>query len=211
MKKLYFLSVLIILFFVSCKKNSDNNSILLNFTLDNCYVINNSDTVLTNNAYNLDTILFGNIYETGSLVLTDGVIGDTLRVGCSNWNYILNPTNTVDIWFPSSILADGIYNYSKESSTNDFEVRIKNNIVFDSTAWNRYNTIASYVGYSSINDFHTADPNEVLSAVLEIKNLENQYIEVKYHISTITKTSIKGCYLGSLEKYKFYHPESDCD
>ena len=176
MKNLYSLSFIIILFFVSCKKNSDNNSILLNFTLDNCCVINNSDTVLTNYAYNLDTILFGNIYETGSLVLTDGVIGDTLRVGCSNWNYILNPTNTVDIWFPSSILADGIYNYSKESSTNDFEVRIKNNIVFDSTAWNRYNAIASYDAFSSIYDFHTADPNEVLSAVLEIKNLENQYI-----------------------------------
>jgi len=204
--------LLLFIFLVSCRKPKDNNSLLLNFNLNNSFVIDNNDTISTPNGYLLDTNFGGYYYQVGKILFSDGLIGDSLRYSCSNWTFIENPTSIVEFWFPNSLIEDGIYNYSINNSTNDFEVRMKNNIVFDSTAWNRYNVIQSYnnIAQSSFG-FINDEAYKVKTAVLEVKKYSNQQFEIKYYVETAGSTIVKGSYNGSLDSFKFYSPESDCD
>ena len=138
--------VLIIFFFlfVSCRKNINDNSYLLNFSLNNAFVLNNSDTFHLSNGYYSDSAEYEIFQPLSNIFLNDGQIGDTLLISCGNWNYVQNPNSTIEIWFPFFQVKNGIYNYNQNNDINDFSISIKSNIVFDSVASNRYNIISSF-------------------------------------------------------------------
>ena len=207
-------SVLILFFMVisGCTKHKNDNSYLLNFTLDNAFIINDSDTINIQNGYFSDSIINGIPPHSSNILLNDGEIGDTLLISCGNWSYIQNPNTTVEIWFPNNVFSDGIYNYDKNNSVNDFFIQIRNNIVFDSTAYD-YNFISSYdpLALTYSNNFTDYDSIAIEFAVLELVNFETQSSEFRYHIETSHGNIIKGCYLGNLDKFKYRRTEGDCD
>ena len=48
-------------------------------------------------------------------------------------------------------------------------------------------------------------------AVLKVENSETQSSEVRCHIETSNGNIIRGCYIGSLDKFKYRRSEGDCD
>ena len=204
-----FLSILIL----SCNKGFNNNSYLLNFNLNNAYVINNSDTILIVNGYTSDSIYNSVPALSSNIFLNDGIIGDTLTISCGNWSYLQNPNTTVEIWFPNDVIIDGIYNYDNNNLTNDFFIQIKNNIIFDSISGTSYNTISSYkpIAMSHSIGFTHNDSLAVQTAVIQVKNSAAENSEVRYHVETLNGDLIKGCYIGNLENFKYKYTECDCD
>ena len=93
--------------FSSCRKNINDNSYLLNFSINNAFVLNNSDTFLLSNGYYSDSVDHEVFQPSSNILLNDGQIGDTLLISCGNWSYIQNPTATVEIWFPYFISKMG--------------------------------------------------------------------------------------------------------
>ncbi|MBM78368.1 MAG: hypothetical protein CL846_07785 [Crocinitomicaceae bacterium] len=209
--KCFCYSIVLILFFC-CTKNKNDNSYLLNFTLNNAYIINDSDTVSIQNGYFSDSIIDGIPPHSSNIFFIDGEIGDTLSSSCGNWSYVQNPNTTVEIWFPNNVISDGTYNYDKNNSVNDFFIQIRNNIVFDSTAYD-YNFISSYepLALTYSNSFTDYDSIGVDMAVLKVENSDTQSSEVRYHIETSNGNIIRGCYIGNLDKFKYIRSEGDCD
>ena len=208
--------VLIILYFslfISCRKNINDNSYLLNFSINNAFVLNNSDTFLLTNGYNSDSAENYLFQPSSNILLNDGQIGDTLLISCGNWSYIQNPTATVEIWFPYFDIENGIYNFDQTSSVNDFSISVKSNLVFDSLASNSYNIISSFntLAISNLNGFSNSFSYSVNTAILKVENVDNQNNSVKYHVEMVNGNIIKGAYIGQLEKFKYRSVEGDCD
>ena len=208
--------VLIILYFslfISCRKNINDNSYLLNFSINNAFVLNNSDTFLLSNGYYSDSADHEVFQPSSNILLNDGQIGDTLLISCGNWSYIQNPTATVEIWFPYFDIENGIYNFDQTSSVNDFSISVKSNLVFDSLASNSYNIISSFntLAISNLNGFSNSFSYSVNTAILKVENVDNQNNSVKYHVEMVNGNIIKGAYIGQLEKFKYRSIEGDCD
>jgi len=212
MKRLFVL-LITVFFLASCRKKVIDNSYLINFTLDNAFTINRNDTIKFKNGYFSDSIINGIPPHSSNIYLTDGEIGDTLLISCGNWSYIQNPQSTVEIWFPKVTVKDGIYNYDRNNTVNDFFIQIRKNIVFDSTGPYNYNFISSYepLAMTYSNSFIDYDSIAVNLAILKIQNSGPQSSEVKYHIETSNGNIIKGCYIGNLDKYKYRRTHGDCD
>ena len=199
--------------FSSCRKNINDNSYLLNFSINNAFVLNNSDTFLLSNGYYSDSADHEVFQSSSNILLNDGQIGDTLLISCGNWSYIQNPTATVEIWFPYFDIENGIYNFDQTSSVNDFSISVKSNLVFDSLASNSYNIISSFntLASSNLNGFSNSFSYGVNTAILKVENVDNQNSSVKYHVEMVNGNIIKGAYIGQLEKFKYRSIEGDCD
>lgn len=199
--------------FSSCRKNINDNSYLLNFSINNAFVLNNSDTFLLSNGYYSDSVNHEVFQPSSNILLNDGQIGDTLLISCGNWSYIQNPTATVEIWFPYFDIDNGIYNFDQTSSVNDFSISVKSNLVFDSLASNSYNIISSFntLAISNLNCFSNSFSYSVNTAILKVENVDNQNNSVKYHVEMVNGNIIKGAYIGQLEKFKYRSVEGDCD
>ena len=199
--------------FSSCRKNINDNSYLLNFSINNAFVLNNSDTFLLSNGYYSDSVNHEVFQPSSNILLNDGQIGDTLLISCGNWSYIQNPTATVEIWFPYFDIDNGIYNFDQTSSVNDFSISVKSNLVFDSLASNSYNIISSFntLAISNLNCFSNSFSYSVNTAILKVENVDNQNNSVKYHVEMVNGNIIKGAYIGQLEKFKYRSIEGDCD
>ena len=199
--------------FSSCRKNINDNSYLLNFSINNAFVLNNSDTFLLSNGYYSDSADHEVFQPSSNILLNDGQIGDTLLISCGNWSYIQNPTATVEIWFPYFDIQNGIYNFDQTSSVNDFSISVKSNLVFDSLASNSYNIISSFntLASSNLNGFSNSFSYGVNTAILKVENVDNQNSSVKYHVEMVNGNIIKGAYIGQLEKFKYRSIEGDCD
>ena len=199
--------------FISCRKNINDNSYLLNFSINNAFVLNNSDTFLLSNGYYSDSADHEVFQPSSNILLNDGQIGDTLLISCGNWSYIQNPTATVEIWFPYFDIENGIYNFDQTSSVNDFSISVKSNLVFDSLASNSYNIISSFntLASSNLSGFSNSFSYSVNTAILKVENVNNQNSSVKYHVEMVNGNIIKGAYIGQLEKFKYRSVEVDCD
>ena len=199
--------------FISCRKNINDNSYLLNFSINNAFVLNNSDTFLLSNGYYSDSADHEVFQSSSNILLNDGQIGDTLLISCGNWSYTQNPTATVEIWFPYFDIENGIYNFDQTSSVNDFSISVKSNLVFDSLASNSYNIISSFntLASSNLNGFSNSFSYGVNTAILKVENVDNQNSSVKYHVEMVNGNIIKGAYIGQLEKFKYRSIEGDCD
>ena len=143
MKKLDVL-ILFFLLFTNCRKGINDNSFLLNFSLNNAFILNNFDTILIPNGYYSDTCEYEKFNPSSNIFLNDGTIGDTLLSSCGNWTYLDNPNSSVEIWFPNLQIKNGTYNYNKNNSVNDFSISVKSNIIFDSIGIDRFNMISSF-------------------------------------------------------------------
>ena len=199
--------------FSSCRKNINDNSYLLNFSINNAFVLNNSDTFLLSNGYYSDSVDHEVFQPSSNILLNDGQIGDTLLISCGNWSYIQNPTATVEIWFAYFDIQNGIYNFDQTSSVNDFSISVKSNLVFDSLASNSYNIISSFntLASSNLSGFSNSFSYSVNTAILKVENVDNQNSSVKYHVEMVNGNIIKGAYIGQLEKFKYRSIEGDCD
>jgi hypothetical protein len=147
-------------------------------------------------------------YPTKKIWLTDGEIDDTLSSCCSNYNYLTPPSTTIEIWFPNH-LSDGIYSYEIDSTTNDFEISIKNNMIFNFSSSNiqhldSANNLVSTSGYN-ISD------NKVSQAHLQIVNINLDSTNIKFIVQTIGGYTLKGSYYGTLNDFRFISCEADCD
>ena len=212
--KLSNLSLLILSILVlSCNKenNQDPDYYLFDFEFDynNSYYQNsNGQYISTNNGYLMDTMYSGNVpTPTANIYINDGQIGDTLITSCGSYNYISNPSTSVKIWFPQSSLEDGIYNYHVDSSENDFVISIQKNMVFGTDAGGHPNTI--------LESEWVADPygmvTNIKNAQVKICHINSTIPEIRYAINTTDGDTIKGSYIGSLQKFKFLPIGADCD
>ena len=199
--------------FSSCRKNINDNSYLLNFSINNAFVLNNSDTFLLSNGYYSDSAENYLFQPSSNILLNDGQIGDTLLISCGNWSYIQNPTATIEIWFPYFDIENGIYNFDQTSSVNDFSISVKSNLIFDSLASNSYNIISSFntLASSNLSGFSNSFSYSVNTAILKVENVDNLNSSVKYHVEMVNGNIIKGAYIGQLEKFKYRSIEGDCD
>lgn len=200
-----------------CSKDDTSDSSYrfeFDFDFNNHYSIEGTgELVETNRAY-IDTN-----YEWANnfIHLIDGKIGDTLRLGCwGNWSgYIENPGASVKIWFPQTDLADGVYQYARTEDVNDFTIYIEKNMEWGEylNSWGTFegsNTILnSDIVASSLNTNNNSALVEYAEIKLEHVNTPNP--KVRYVIETVSGELIKGSYNGSLERFKLWTPEVDCD
>ena len=207
---LYFL-LMFSIFVLSCNKenNQDPDYYLFDFDYNNSYYQNsNGQYISTNKGYLMDTMYLDNVpTPTANIYINDGQIGDTLKTSCGSYNYISNPTTSVKIWFPSSSLENGIYNYDANSTENDFVISIQKNMVFGPSTGGHPNTI--------LESEWVADPygmvTNIQNAQVKICHINSTTPEIRYAISTLDGDTIKGSYIGSLQKFKYLPIDADCD
>ena len=212
MKKLDVL-ILFLLLFTSCRKDINDNSFLLNFSLNNAFILNNYDTILIPNGYYSDTCEYEKFNPSSNIFLNDGTIGDTLQSSCGNWTYLDNPNSSVEIWFPNLQIKNGTYNYNKNNSVNDFSISVKSNIIFDSIGIDRFNIISSFdtLAISDQGNSHYNFLYKVEMAVLKVENFNSQNSSIKYYLELKNGNIIKGSYVGNLKKFSYRYIEGDCD
>ena len=212
MKKLDVL-ILFFLLFTSCRKGINDNSFLLNFSLNNAFILNNFDTILTPNGYYSDTCEYEKFNPSSNIFLNDGTIGDTLLSSCGNWTYLDNPNSSVEIWFPNLQIKNGTYNYNKNNSVNDFSISVKSNIIFDSIGIDRFNIISSFdtLAISDQGNSHYNFLYKIEMAVLKVENFNSQNSSIKYYLELKNGNIIKGSYVGNLKKFSYKYIEGDCD
>ena len=212
MKKLDVL-ILFLLLFTSCRKGINDNSFLLNFSLNNAFILNNFDTILIPNGYYSDTCEYEKFNPSSNIFLNDGTIGDTLQSSCGNWTYLDNPNSSVEIWFPNLQIKNGTYNYNKNNSVNDFSISVKSNIIFDSIGIDRFNIISSFdtLAISDQGNSHYNFLYKVEMAVLKVENFNSQNSSIKYYLELKNGNIIKGSYVGNLKKFSYRYIEGDCD
>ena len=204
-----YLIVLITPLIFSCsKKNPENNSFLFEF--DNHYFIEGSNEFVETNKGYIDTI-FQRI--STFIHLNNGEIMDTLVYSCGNWNYTVNPSSTVKIWFPKSI-KNGIYRYSRAANINDFEINIRRNISFGPIY--QFGLISYPNSILNSDDLANSSSsigshNLVDYAVIKIQNLNEENSILRYIVSTSNGEIIKGSYRGDLENFRYLIYEGDCD
>ena len=217
MLRLIIFTLLHVLIFTQCNKGDsiNENSLSFSFNLDNSYIIEGTlDTISTGNGYHQISYSSGLSSlptATEKIWLIDGEIKDTLTTCCSNYNFLTPPTTTVVIWFPTNTLSNGLYDYNLDSTINDFEISIKNNMEFNNDFYdsNLYqlsaeNMIGSTSGFSS-------NYSKISEAEILIKNINTDSADIKYLIQTIGGFNIKGSYYGSLESFTHIDCDSDCD
>lgn len=206
------------LLLVGCSKENTEDSIYrfeFDFDLNNHFSIqSNGDLVETDKAY-LDTN-----YEWAYNVihLNDGGIGDSLVKGCwGSWSgYTQNPTASVQIRFLQTNLEDGIYQYSRTGAVNDFSIKLYRNMTWgeyinpSGTTFEGTNTILNSQTVASVWS-NADDPFAVEHAEIKIENINTANTEIRYVIETVSGELIKGSYSGSLDHFKLYTPEFDCD
>tara|TARA_Y100000385_G_scaffold168422_1_gene174410 strand:- start:1789 stop:2424 length:636 start_codon:yes stop_codon:yes gene_type:complete len=199
------------IFVLSCNKEhtQDPDYYLFDFDYNNSYYQNsNGQYVSTNKGYLMDTMYLDNVpTPTANIYINDGQIGDTLISSCGSYNYLSNPSTSVKIWFPSSSLEDGLYNYDVNSTENDFVISIQKNMVFGPSSGGQPNTI--------LESEWLADPfgivTNIQNAQVKICHLNSTIPEIRYAINTIDGDTIKGSYIGSLQKFKYLPIDTDCD
>ena len=218
-----FLFFILITFTFSCRKkdtleNSLSNSPsyhLFNFDYNNSYIVqSNQDTVTTENGFYQNLFapsMFQPAEPSASIWLSDGEINDTLRTCCGSYNYNINPTTLVRIWFPNPLLTDGIYEYNFDSVANDFYINVHNEMEF-SNCWGATDTTCLISDTILANSNGTTPSyNKVNDAIIKIENLNSNNASVKFIIHTIGGEEIKGSYLGSLKDFLFVDCYADCD
>ena len=126
----YILGFIILVAFISCGKNDNENESIFEFNLNNSFRIESTGMVFeTSNALQPQNIPQFNVF------LTDSEVGNELTQSCcgSPWDYIINPSTHVLISFTKnkSELSSGIYTYDRNAEENDFVISISNQMIFD--------------------------------------------------------------------------------
>ncbi|MDG1841209.1 MAG: hypothetical protein P8I93_02555 [Crocinitomicaceae bacterium] len=209
---IYLFSLFFMVFISSCnkEKNTPPDAYLFEFEFDynNSYYQNsNGQYISTNKGYLMDTMYMGDIpTPSANIYINDGQIGDTLISSCGSLNYLTNPSTSVKIWFPSSTLEDGVYNYDANATENDFVISIQKNMIFGNSGGHP-NTL--------LESEWVADPygmvTNIQNAQVKICHINSLIPEIRYAISTIEGDTIKGSYIGSLDKFKYLPIDADCD
>ena len=205
------------LLLVGCSKENREGRIYrfeFDFDLNNQYSIEGGGEIIETDRAYVDTN-----YEWGNnfIHLNDGEIGDSLVLGCwGNWiGYIENPSASVKIWFPQTDLEDGIYQYSRTEDLNDFSVYIERNMQWVEyiTSWGTFEGSNAILNSDIVASSWNTSNNSALVEYAEIKleNINTPNSEIRYVIETVSGHLIKGSYIGSLEKFKLWTPEIDCD
>ena len=209
--------ILSVLTIIGCSKENTGDSnyrFEFDFDLNNHYLIESTgELVETNRAY-IDTN-----YEwiNNFIHLNDGVIGDSLVLGCwGNWSgYIENPSASVKIWFPQTELADGVYQYARTEDVNDFIIHMERNMTWgeSSNAWGTIEGTNAILNSDTVASSFTIGNNLVVVEYAEIKveHINATNSKLRYVVETVSGELIKGSYIGSLERFKLWTPEVDCD
>ena len=211
---LTFLFLLLIILGSCGKKNSSEpDTYLFEFDLNNHFSIESTGEILETDKGYIDTSFE---WVSAHIHLNDGLIGDTLFTTCGNWSYEENPTSTVEIWFPQGSIEDGIYEFSKTASVNDFEIVIKRNLILGPSF-----ELGNQVSVNSIQNqeliaqgytgFNNGSSYQVTQAFIKIDNAQSAASMIRYVIETENGELIKGSYSGNLEHFKRIHSEGDCD
>ena len=217
MKAYWIFVILTALTIIGCaKENTDDSTYRFEFDFDlnNHFSIEGTgELVETNRAY-IDTN-----YEWANnfIHLNDAEIGDTLRLGCwGNWDgYDENPSSSVKIWFPQTDLTDGVYQYSRTEDFNDFTIHIERNMTWGeyTNEWGTIEGTNTILNSDTVASSFTIVNNLVVVEYAEIKieHINATNSELRYVIETVSGDLIKGSYSGSLERFKLWTPEVDCD
>ena len=198
----YILGVVILVAFTSCGKDDNGNENIFEFNLKNSYEIESTGMEFeTPNAFEPQNI------SEFNLILTDSEIGDELTQSCcgSSWDYIINPTTTVQISFTKnkSELSSGIYTYDRNLKDNDFVIRVGNQMMFNLNNDLIYlNSVAN--SYSSNNEIR------IDNAQIELL-LGQVTLELNYIIKTVENKRITGSYSGDLKSFNYKFCNADCD
>ena len=217
MKAYWIFVILTALTIIGCTKDDSSDSTCrfeFDFDLNNHFSMEGTgELVETNRAY-IDT----NYEWTKKFIhLIDGEIGDTLRLGCwGNWDgYVENPSASVKIWFPQTDLTDGVYQYSRTEDVNDFTIHMERNMTWgeNSNALGTIEGTNTILNSDTVASSFTIGNNLVVVEYAEIKieHINATNSELHYVIETVSGDLIKGSYSGSLERFKLWTPEVDCD
>ncbi len=214
MRKTSFFLLLFIVVSFGCNKSSTPNPDTylfdFNFELSNSFLIESSEEfVTTNNGYLMDEFIYDNVGSAASnLFLSNGVFPDTLTTVCGIYNYIENPSAEVRIWFPFTTLQDGLYTYSKDSSTNDFTISIFSNMLFDSVDNSSLLVSRDLIASSSGAGLN---PYNVDLAQIKIENSSANSAELRFVVLNNSGELIRGSYVGNLDAFKLKSSSADCD
>jgi hypothetical protein len=206
---------LLMLLMGSCGKNnsSDPDAYFFEFDFNNHFSLESTGEMLQTDKGYIDTAFE---WVSAHIHLSDGSIGDTLLTSCGNWFYEENPTSTVEIWFPQGTIEDGIYEFSKTESVNDFQIVIKRNLSFGPSF-----ELGNQVSINSIQNqdliaqgytgFNNGNSYDVTQAFIKIENTNSSASMIRYVIQTENGEMIRGSYSGNLEHFKRIQSEGDCD
>ncbi len=203
--------MLLALFF-SCGKG-DVHSDLFDFDLDNGISIESTNTFLQLPKAYVDTAYQ---WDTVHLNLNDGSAGDSLVTECGSWSYEVNPTTTVEIWFMTESLEDGIYDFSHEAITNDFHIIVRRDLLFGpafefgnfvtENSMLSQNIVAQ--GFSNVSNTETID---VINASLQLVNYNTPSQVMRFVMELRSEDVVRGSYSGTFEPFRRVEFDSDCD
>ncbi|WP_027076313.1 hypothetical protein [Maribacter antarcticus] len=198
----YLLGVAILVAFMSCGKEDNENENIFEFKLNNSYRIESTGVGFgTSNAFEPENISEFNV------ILTDSEIGNELTQSCcgSPWDYVINPTTEVQISFAKSKseLRSGIYTYNRNVEDNDFVISISNQMIFD-----RNNNLTSL--NSVANSYSSNSEIRIDNAQIELL-LGQVVLKLNYIIETVENNRIIGSYIGDLNSFNYKFCNADCD
>ncbi len=209
--KVMFVMSLMGMVMLACNPN-DSDTQMFDFDLvDEFAIQGDSATQVISRAY-LDTE-----YQWTSVHvnLNDGVIGDSLVEGCSNWSYEVNPKSTVEIWFPDAFVEDGIYHFSNEAANNDFQILVRRDLEFGPTIVNgiqytqnsiqNQSTVAR--GFASFQ----GEPFDVTQASIQIENIRSQESSIRFVMELESGDCLRGSFDGIFEPFRRIIIDGDCD
>ena len=199
--------------FVQCCRPSDNLNEVFDFDLtDQIAIQGTSDTLDIAKAY-LDTEFQ---WTSTHVNLNDGVVGDSLVTSCGNWNFEINPTSMVEIWFPDAFVEDGVYHFSGVASSNDFQILIKQDLSFGPTFISGYQVTENSIqneeivarGFTLSN---SGQPYDVAHASVQIENIRSQESSIRFVLELANEECIQGSFQGVFEPFSRIEVEGDCD
>ncbi len=199
--------LIIIIFITSCGKQ-DERSELFEFDLNNGLSIESTNGFFQLTKAYVDTSFE---WDTFHFNLNDGIISDSLITECGNWNYEVNPTTTLEIWFTDILVEDGIYEFSSDEVDNDFNIIIRHDLVFGpdfivDNAMISHNVLAR--GFSNVIYSET---NQVINGYIQLQQWNTSSQMMRCVLEMQNEDIIRGSYSGAFESFRRIEYDSDCD
>ncbi|MBO73912.1 MAG: hypothetical protein CMD33_01415 [Flavobacteriales bacterium] len=212
-KLFYYLQLLILAVFISSCGQDEEHSELFDFDLNNGISLESTNEFLQLSMSYVDTLYQ---WDTVHLNLNDGAAGDSLVTGCGNWNYEVNPTTTVELWFTDTWVEDGIYGFSSDVVANDFGIIIRKDLIFGpayefgnfivENAMISQNTLAR--GFTNVSD---SEPSKVANAYMKLEHWNTSDQMMRFVLELQNGDVVRGSYSGMFQPFRRIEYDSDCD
>ena len=199
-------------FVASCGQDEEHSE-LFDFDLNDGISLESTNEFLQLPMAYVDTLYQ---WDTVHLNLNDGATGDSLITECGNWNYEENPMTTVEIWFTDTWVEDGIYEFSKDAVSNDFNIMIRKNLIFGpayefgsliaENAMISQNTLAR--GFTNVSD---SEPSKVANAYIQLEHWNTSDQMMRFVLELQNGDVVRGSYTGMFQPFRRIEYDSDCD